>query len=102
MFYIFHGDDTHSQKEQLAKLQAKMGDPGMLDLNTTRFDRPMTMSELHNACDVMPFLAKVRLVIVEDLFSGNPGKEFVKDVVIYLSNLPETTRLFFLESKQLR
>ncbi len=102
MFYIFHGDDTHSQKEQLAKLQAKMGDPGMLDLNTTRFDKPMTMSELMNACNVMPFLAKVRLVVVEDLFSGTAGKEFVKEVVAYLPNLPDTTRLFFLESKALR
>ena len=102
MFYIFHGDDTHSQKEQLGKLMAKMGDPGMLDLNTTRFDKPMTMSELMNACNVMPFLAKVRLVIVEDLFSGTASKEFVKEVVAYLPNLPDTTRLFFLESKALR
>lgn len=102
MFYIFHGDDTHSQKEQLAKLQAKMGDPGMVDLNTTRFDKPMTMSELINACNVMPFLAKARLVIIEDLFTNNASKEFVKEVVAYLPSLPETTRLFFLESKALR
>lgn len=102
MFYIFHGDDTHSQKEQLTKLQAKMGDPGMLDLNTTRFNRSVSMSELRNACNVMPFLAKVRLVIVEDLFTGNVSKEFVKEVVNYLPNLPETTRLFFLESKPLK
>ena len=102
MFYIFHGDDSHSQKEQLTKLQAKMGDPGMLDLNTTRFEKPMTMSELINACNVMPFLAKVRLVIAEDLFTSNPSKEFVKEIVAYLPDLPETTRLFFLESKPLR
>ena len=102
MFYIFHGDDTHSQKETLAKLQSKMGDPGMLDLNTTRFDKPPSMSELLNACNVMPFLAKVRLIIVQDLFTSKPDKTFEKELLAYLPTMPETTRLFFLESKSVR
>ena len=38
MFYLFHGDDEHSQRETLADLMAKLGDPTMLDLNTTRFE----------------------------------------------------------------
>jgi DNA polymerase III subunit delta len=102
MFYIFHGDDTHSQRETLAALKNKMGDHGMLDLNTTRFDKPMGLSELYNACDVMPFLAKVRLVIVYDLFTSKLDKSFEKELLVYLPTLPETTRLFFLESKPLR
>ena len=46
MFYIFHGQDTHSQKDYLAKLTAKLGDPGMLDLNTTRLEGAVTLTEL--------------------------------------------------------
>ncbi|MCP5100018.1 MAG: DNA polymerase III subunit delta [Chloroflexi bacterium] len=102
MFYIFHGDDTHSQKETLAKLQGKMGDPGMLDLNTTRFDKSPNMSELLNACNAMPFLAKVRLVIVQDLFTNKLDKTFEKELLAYLPTMPETTRLFFMESKPIR
>lgn len=102
MFYIFHGDDTHSQRETLAGLREKMDDPAMLDLNTTRFDKPAALPALRNACDALPFLSKVRLVICEDLLTNNTSKEFVKELVGYLPSMPATTRLFFLESKALR
>ena len=55
MFYIFHGDDTYSQKETLAKLRAKLGDPEMLDLNTTRLEGAVSFSQLQQACSAMPF-----------------------------------------------
>jgi DNA polymerase-3 subunit delta len=101
MFYIFHGDDSHSQKETLVSLRAKLGDASMLDLNTTRFDWPVTLAELHQACDAIPFLAPARLVIVEDLFVAKPDKTFEDELLAYLPQLPETTRLVFLESKAL-
>jgi DNA polymerase III subunit delta len=102
MFYIFHGDDSHSQKETVANLIGKMDDPSMLDLNTTRLDGKATFTELRQSCDAMPFLAKVRLVLVTDLLSNKPDKEFVDQLVAYLPALPETTRLIFLESSKLR
>lgn len=101
MFYLFHGEDTHSQQEALAKLLAKMDDPAMLDLNTTRLEGNVTLAELQQATAVMPFLAKVRLVIVRDLFAARPDKAFMEQLAAYLPQLPETTRLFFLESKVL-
>lgn len=100
MFYIFHGDDQHAQREQLAELQRTLGDPAMLDLNTSRFQgHGLHLAELQHACDSIPFLADKRLVIVSNLLSGNPP--FLDDLVRYLPNLPETARLFFLESKSL-
>jgi DNA polymerase-3 subunit delta len=100
MFYVFHGDDAHSIEKTLANLQAKQGDPAMLDLNTTRFDgRRVTLPELQHACDSVPFLAKIRLVIVHDLFTAKA--DFVDALLAYLPNLPEATRLVFIESKQL-
>jgi DNA polymerase III subunit delta len=102
MFYIFHGDDSHSQKETVANLISKMDDPSMLDLNTTRLDSRATFTELRQSCDAMPFLAKVRLVVVTDLLSSKPDKEFVDQLAAYLPALPETTRLIFLESSKLR
>lgn len=101
MFYIFHGDDTHSQKETVARLTAKLGDPAMLDLNTTRFEGATSLPELRRACGAVPFLAKVRLVIVTGLFATKPDKTFLKELADYLPRLPETTRLLFLESSPL-
>jgi len=101
MFYIFHGDDTHSQKETLNNVLAKLGDPGLLDLNTTRLEGAVTYSQLVQVCSAMPFLAKARVVLAFDLLSGKPDKAFLKQLAAYLPQLPETTRLFFLESTEL-
>ena len=85
MFYIFHGQDTHSQKETLAKLTAKLGDPAMLDLNTTRLEGAVTMTHLQQACNAMPFLAKVRLVLVTNLLSSKPDKSHhVSEVLLVI------------------
>lgn len=101
MFYIFHGKDSHSQLAELAKLQAKIGDPSLLDLNTTRLEGHVTFNDIQQAASVIPFLAEARLVIVRDFFSGKPDKKVVNQLAKYLPSLPETTRLFFLESKKL-
>ncbi|MEM7114464.1 MAG: DNA polymerase III subunit delta [Chloroflexota bacterium] len=102
MFYLFHGDDAHSQKETLVKLTKRMGDPSMLDLNTTRFEGKVTFSEIRQACSAMPFLAPVRLVLVQDFFKNKPDKAVVKELTAYLPEMPNTARLVFLESDSLR
>ena len=101
MFYIFHGNDTLSQKEQLAELTAKLDDPSMLELNTTRFGGAISFAELRQVCDSIPFLSKRRLVICNDVLADS-GRDLVDRLVDYLPHLPDTTRLFFLESKSLR
>ena len=101
MFYIFHGDDEHTKKQTLADLQNKLGDPGMLELNTNRLDgRTLSFSQLRHSCDSIPFLADRRLVIVENLFLTDPP--FLDELLDYLPTLPESTRLVFLESHVLQ
>lgn len=97
MFHLFHGQDAYSQRETLAAMLAKEGDADMLSLNTTRLDSRVTFAELQAACDAMPFLARVRVVLVEGLLSTVPDKAFMEKLVAYLPNLPATTRLIFLE-----
>ena len=101
MFHLFHGQDTYSQRETLAALLAKEGDPDMLSLNTTRLSNRITFAELQSACDAMPFLSRVRVVLVEDLFSSSPDKALMEKLEAYLPQLPNTTRLIFLESQSL-
>lgn len=100
MFYLFHGDDRHSQRKTLADLMSSLGDPAMLELNTNRFEgKRLTMADLQHACDSIPFLSEKRVVIVEDLWADKPA--FTDDLLAYLPNLPESTRLIFLESRTL-
>lgn len=100
MFFIFHGDDPHAQRETMADLQRKLGDPELLSLNTIRLaGSGLAFGELRQACDAMPFLADKRLVIVTDLL-GAP-LPWQAELLAYLPELPETTRLILLESRPL-
>jgi len=117
MFYVFHGDDEFSCAEALADFRARMGDPVTADLNTTYLDgRKVTFGELTHACDAVPFMAQVRLVIVENLWARLVGqrsrgaakaklskgnKDFLNALLAYLPRLPETTRLAFVEAESL-
>lgn len=97
MFYVFHGNDTHSQQKQLADLQAKLGSPDTLSLNTTIFEGQVDIGELKQVCYAMPFLSDKRLVVVRGMFVKAPAKEVVKELVTFIPELPETTRLVFME-----
>lgn len=101
MFYLFHGSNRHEQREKLEGLLDKMGDREMLSLNTTRFDSRVSLTELQQACSAVPFLANVRVVLVDGLFSSSPDKGMVDKLLDYLPELPDTARLFFLEPKGL-
>jgi len=113
MFYLFHGEGEFSRSETLADFKKKMGDPGLVELNTTVFDgRKVTLGELKHACDSVPFMAERRLVIVEGLLThlASKGKkrtlpawqkEYLEKLTQYLKHLPETTRLVFVEGKSI-
>jgi len=117
MFYVFHGDDEFSRAEALADFKARMGDPVLADLNTTFLDgRKVTFGELTHACDTVPFMARVRLVIVQDLLTrlvsqrsrgdaearqAKGNRDFLEALLAYLPRLPETSRLAFVEDDTL-
>lgn len=104
-FFIFHGQDEFTQRETLAELRTSLGDPAMVELNTSTFDgRSVRLEELQNACRAFPFLADKRLVIVEGLLEriGGRGRERERDTLLdFLPELPPTTRLVFLERETL-
>ncbi len=119
MLYLLHGTDELTRSEELGKLKQKLGDPTVVSLNTTVLDgRKVTLAALIQACDALPFMARRRLVIVENFWSrfepaeGGKGKEkpprtpaadtaLVKGLLEYLPRLPETTGLVFVESRSL-
>jgi DNA polymerase-3 subunit delta len=104
--------DEFSRAETLAEFKGKLGPPDTADLNTTFLDgRSLTLAELRHACDSIPFLAEKRLVIVtgyltritsrKDQELSAAQKEDLAALADYLPGLPETTRLVFVEQKDL-
>lgn len=105
MFYVLHGDDTLSRDEALHKLVARLGGTDAAALNLTRLDgRSLTMDELRRHCDTLPFLTDRRLVIVKGLLmrlTGNAERALRDALLAYLPDLPPTTRLVFVEDREL-
>jgi DNA polymerase-3 subunit delta len=115
MFYLLHGNDEYRLSAELQGMKAKLGDPTTVDLNTTLLDgRKVSIDELAFACDAVPFLSDRRLVIVSDLaarFERTPrdepdgpqrDSEFLEGLEEYLGRLPESARLVFVESRQIK
>ena len=117
MFYILHGEDELARSDRVAEFRGKIGDETTRDFNTTFLDgRKVTLSELRHAADAIPFLADKRLVIVEGLLTrlasshrkgdedGEPfgaSREFLKDLLAYLPQVPDSTRLVLVEPRSL-
>jgi DNA polymerase-3 subunit delta len=107
MFYIFHGPDELTRSEALAKLRAQMGDPSLAELNITVLDgETLTLGELRQVCDSLPFMSDRRLVIVHNYLTrlGGGGKREggpLDELVHYLPDMADSTRLVFVEADTL-
>lgn len=103
MLYVFHGPDDFTRSEKIAELQAALGDPTTVDLNTAELDgRTLTLSDLRQHADAMPFLAAKRLIVVTGYLSyvGDRVEE-LQALLDYLPHLPPTTDLVFVETESL-
>jgi len=117
MFYILHGEDELARSDLVAEFRVQVGDETVRDLNTTILDgRKITLGELRHASDAIPFLAEKRLVVVEGLLTrlasrrakgsgedepSGASKEFLAALLDYIPQMPDTTRLVFVEPRTL-
>lgn len=110
---ILHGEDEFAIAERVAELKAEMGDPSTASLSIAELDgRSVSLSDLREVCDAMPFLTPQRLVIVRGLLARLTGKsedgddaptgstqEFGDGLVAYFESLPDTASLVLAENK---
>ncbi len=103
MLYIFHGPDDFTRAERIAELKASLGDPSLADLNMTLLDGTgLTLSQLRQAADAMPFLAARRLVIVTGYLAYlGSKKEDVQALLDYVAQLAPSTDLVLVETESL-
>lgn len=104
-YYVFHGEDDYTLHLKVNEFRHKSGD----ELNTAEFDGAKTsVGDVLAAAQVMPFLSDKRLVIVHDMLSyltrkgaSKESQRQLEQLVSALSNLPEFTRLAFVERQTL-
>ncbi|MGC9347050.1 MAG: DNA polymerase III subunit delta [Anaerolineae bacterium] len=101
MLYILHGENELQRQEALAAVIDESGvTPDFRDLNTEVLEGSVSSGDLRRACSVVPFLGEARIVIAYDVLSG-ARKEAAQEIGDYLSQVPETTHLIFVEGKRL-
>jgi len=99
MIYLLYGPEELARSEALAELKSAIP-PDLADLNMATLEgRRLKLDALIGACEVFPFIAERRLVIVQDVLKHQKaGKE--RDALrAYLERVPPTCDLVFVESE---
>jgi DNA polymerase-3 subunit delta len=99
MLYLLYGPDEYARSEALGALKAQVP-PDLADLNVTTLDgRKLKLDTLIGACEVFPFLAERRLVIVNDLLKNQKAGKERDELRAYLERVPATCDLVFVENE---
>jgi DNA polymerase-3 subunit delta len=115
MFYILYGLDDFSLNQAVQEIKAGLGDRETIATNTTSLEgQHLTLSELRNKCDAVPFLSSHRLVIVDGLLGcfevkqGKPrsgrgksrnGLGEWENLASCIEQMPETTVLVLVDEE---
>jgi DNA polymerase-3 subunit delta len=93
--YLFYGEEDYLKRLYRDRIkQAVLGDGD--EMNYTYFEgKGLTLPDLREAADTLPFFSDYRIVIVENsgLFKS------ASEVADYLSQMPDTTVLVFVEKE---
>ena len=97
--YFLFGNDEFAITRKLKEFESDFTDPTSADMNTARLDgRSMDENDLNNAVNALPFLAKRRLVLLQNPSSKYNNPNARKKFLEFLEKTPETARLVLYES----
>ncbi|MEP6896873.1 MAG: hypothetical protein ABI986_14815, partial [Chloroflexota bacterium] len=101
--YFLFGNDEFAITRKLKDFESDFADPTSADMNTARLEaRTMSDSDLNNAVNAMPFLAKRRLVYLANPSTKYNNASTRKKFFEYIEKAPDTTRLVLYESVEPR
>jgi DNA polymerase-3 subunit delta len=113
---VLAGEDDYSLRLTLEDIKKGVGDHNLLPANISVLEgQHLSLAELRNTCETMPFLLDKRLVIVEGLLSRfepraksgarkkagqAPGQEDeLKSLIGYLGKVPPSTVLVLVDGR---
>jgi DNA polymerase-3 subunit delta len=100
--YFLHGEDEYASAQFVANLEARLGDPGMVATNVSRFDgRTYNQNDLIAAVSAMPFLAKRRIVVLTHPLARLRKQEDRQRFIKMLEGVPDSTALVLIEYRML-
>jgi DNA polymerase-3 subunit delta len=101
--YFLFGNDEFAIARKLKDFDSDFTDPTSADMNTARLDaRTMSDTDLNNAVNAMPFLARRRLVYLTNPSAKYNNVSARKKFFEYIEKAPDTTRLVMYESVEPR
>jgi len=75
LLYILSGQDDFSLNQALEQIKRSVDDQALLAASTATLDgQQVTLDQLRNVCETVPFLAEKRLVIIKGLLERFEGK----------------------------
>jgi len=100
--YLFYGEEEYLKKFYLGKIEEIILSRDQTGLNKIVIEGKAEASKIIEACEIMPFFAEKKLVVVKksELFnSKKSGSSNNKndELITYLQNIPEHTCLVFYE-----
>lgn len=96
--YLLVGQDEFAINLELAGMEARLGDPATASLNVTRLDgRTFNTDELLATASAAPFLARRRLVILENPTARIAGEPLQNRFLQQLEKVPPSTALALVE-----
>ena len=97
--HFLFGNDEFAITRKLKDFEADFTDPTSAEMNTARLDaRSISEDDLNNAVNAMPFLAKRRLVLLQNPSSKYNNPSVRKKFLEFIEKVPETARLVMYES----
>jgi DNA polymerase-3 subunit delta len=97
--YFLFGNDEFAITRKLKEFESDFTDPTSADMNTARLDaRSSSEDDLNNAVNAIPFLARRRLVLLQNPSSKYNNPSARKKFLEFVEKAPDTTRLVLYES----
>jgi DNA polymerase-3 subunit delta len=101
--YFLYGNDEFAIARKLKEFESDFSDPTSAEMNTARLEaRSMSEEDLNTAINAMPFLARRRLVLLQNPSSRYNNPSVRKTFFEFLQKTPETARLVMYESVEPR
>ncbi|MFZ7121037.1 MAG: DNA polymerase III subunit delta [Eubacteriaceae bacterium] len=102
--YLFYGNEYLIANMMLENIKKSLINPLYEQLNVNYLDgKTITVDELINACETLPFMDTKRLIVVKNMSSMNINNNILKTdmemLCKYLSNIPISTYLIFISRK---
>ncbi len=99
--YLFYGEEEYLKKIYEKKIKNLVVSPGMEMMNLNIIEgKDLEINFLMDTCETLPFMAEKRLIIIKNSQLFKAGrKDDTEKICTYLSKLPESSCILFIEEE---